>query len=423
MAPAAREQGATDSAMLARLLATERITGALPQPASLVQRVAVFSEAFLPKVDGVTRSALLTIRYLRATGRAVTVFAPSPCLTTLDDVAIHAIPSLPMPLYPETRVAPLWLPALGHLRAFRPDLIHLFSPFGLGSLGMVAGGWLGVPVIANYQTDLPAYAATYGHGYLRRLIIAALAWLHNGCTLTLAPTGATIAELRRWGFRRLRRWERGIDLLRFNPAHYDAAWRQRLLNGRDPSRMIALYVGRLAPDKHIEILKPLAADPRIALTLIGDGSHRAQLDAAFADTDAFFMGAMVGDDLARAYAAADVFAFPGPEETFGQVVLEAMASGLPVVVTDRGGPASLVHAGETGFIVPVDDAQGFIDRVCWLRDNHRARRAMGQAARAGTESRPWLAIMEQLEGHYTEAVRLHQRRSRRRAYETAHRRA
>lgn len=414
--PAPAHAGAAAPDLLERLLSAERIEGAASQPGSPIQRVAVFAEAFLPKIDGVSRSALLTVRYLRATGRAVIVFAPSPCVPSIDGVPVIAVPSLPMPYYPESRVAPVWPPALRPLRAFRPDLIHLFSPFGLGTLGMLAGSWLGAPVIANYQTDLPAYSTTYGFGALRGLIIEALAWLHNGCTLTLAPTEAAIGELRRWGFRRLRRWERGIDLSRFHPDRRTTEWGARLRNGRDPARAVALYVGRLAPDKHLTALLPLAADPGIALTIIGEGSHRGALEAAFAGTDAFFMGALVGEDLARAFAAADMFVFPGPEETFGQAVLEAMASGLPAIVTERGGPASLVRDGVSGFVVPVDDGAQFVDRARRLGVEPSARLAMGRAARAAAEGRPWLAIMNQLEHHYTEAAALYARRERLRRY-------
>jgi len=393
---------------LEMLLAAEKVHGATPID-SKIKRVAILTEAFLPKVDGVSRSALLTLRYLKSTGREVMIFAPKPSISDIDDVPVISIPSLPMPGYPETRVAPIWPPIYNRLRAFKPDLIHLFSPFGLGAMGMIAGAWLKVPVIANYQTDLPAYAHSYGYGFMGQRFKGALRYLHNGCTLTLAPSVTTLDELRGWGFKRLRLWERGIDLDRFSPTQRHPQWRDKLLNGRKPTRIVALYVGRMAKDKHIEALHDLAKEPGVALTLIGSGSHQPDLQKVFSDTDAYFAGALVGDDLSHAYASADVFVFPGPEETFGQVVLEAMSSALPVIVTSRGGPQTMVTDGKNGFIVPVDDSAAFVEKVRGLRDAPLLRAEMRQAARSYAETRPWIKIMQELENYYEEATRLNRR--------------
>jgi glycosyltransferase involved in cell wall biosynthesis len=167
----------------------------------------------------------------------------------------------------------------------------------------------------------------------------------------------------------------------------------------------------MAREKHLETLRLVTADPGLALTLIGGGSYRDEVQRVLSRNggDPHFMGYLIGDDLADAYAAADVFVFPGPEETFGQVVLEAMASGLPVVVSDRGGPQTLVREGETGYICPAHNAKAFAERVRKLRDNPELRRQMGTQARSDAESRPWLGVMRQLERYYDEAVRLYRR--------------
>ncbi len=399
------------------LLRTERVMGAQPQPHSPIQRVAIFAEAFLPKVDGVSRTALLTIKYLQSTGRQVVVFAPAPTIDRIGETVVHGVPSLWMPFYSEVRVTPPWPLLLPTLRDFKPDLIHLFSPASLGVLGMAAGEWLDVPVIANYQTDLPAYMNSYGFNLLRQPMIDFLRFLHNGCHLTLAPSRATLDELRGWGFRRLRLWERGIDTTRFDPALRDPVWRTRLLAGRDPSRLLVLYVGRIARDKHLPTLHRLAQEPGAALTFVGGGDYQTELAELFADTDAHFAGKLYGDDLARAYASADAFAFPGAEETFGQVVLEAMASGLPVIVPDRGGPQTMVREGENGFVVPVDDGEAFADRARQFHHDPALRLRMSQAARTFATERPWITIMRQLEGYYSEAFYQHRGLQARRAAE------
>src|SRR5258708_39002565 len=165
----------------------------------------------------------------------------------------------------------------------------------------------------------------------------------------------------------------------------------------------------MAKEKHLEPLRDIAADHSLALTLIVGGNYLADIQQVLAATDAHFTGYLVGDDLANAFAAADVFVFPGPAETFGQVVLEALASGLPAIVTDHGGPATIVKDGQTGFICAVDDAAAFADRVRSLRDNPERRTLMAHEARQAAEQRPWLAIMWQLEGYYAEATGLHAR--------------
>jgi phosphatidylinositol alpha 1,6-mannosyltransferase len=399
-------------ALLDKVLASESIdttTLSAGEITSTVKRVAIFTEAFLPKVDGVSRTALLTIRYLESTGRDLIVFAPAPTLDKISHTRVHGIPSLWLPFYTETRATPPWPLLLPRLRAFKPDLIHLFSPFGLGAMGMLAGDWLRVPVIANYQTDLPAYALEYGYGFLWSTVVGALRFIHNGCHLTLAPSRATMAELKTWGFRRVRLWERGVDTVRFDPARRSQARRGRLLAGRDKNRLLVLYVGRMAKEKHLETLHDIACEPGVALTLVGGGNYLPTIRRVMADTDAHFTGYLTGDDLADAFAAADVFVFPGSAETFGQVVLEAMASGLPVIVTNRGGPQTLVEDGCSGFVCAVDDAAAFADRVRLLRDDPALRQRMGQQARRSAENRPWLAIMRQLERYYAEAETLHRR--------------
>lgn len=400
---------------IAAIIAAESSALGQPLPSEAlcaeVRRVALFTEAFLPKVDGVSRTALLTIRHLQRSGRDLIVFAPYPAPAHIEGTPIYSVPSLWLPSYPETRVALLWLPILERLRAFQPDLIHLFSPFTLGFIGMLGGGALGVPVVANYQTDLPGYAHSYGAPHFAPLFKAILRYIHNGCTLNLVPTLIVLAQLRAWRFKRLRLWGRGVDTTRFTPARRSAAWRERLCNGRKGALGIALYVGRMAREKHLETLREVAGDPDIALTLIGDGEHLPQVKQILGENGrtAHFIGHLLGNDLADAYAAADVFVFPAVRETFGQVILEAMASGLPVIAADQGGSAALIRHGETGFLVPAHDAAAFHERTCQLLTDAALRRRMSAAARAYAEQHAWSAVMRDLEGYYAEATRLGRR--------------
>lgn len=373
-----------------------------------IQRVAIVAEAFLPKVDGVTKTAYLTLRYLQQTGREVLVIAPDIAPNQIGASRIIPMPSIGMPLVPETRVA-LPHPAVNrHLREFQPDLIHLFSPAFMSFNAMIAGHRMGIPVIANYQTDVPGYVVEYGFGLLARPAREWLRYVHNRCHLTLAPSQFTARQLRQWGYHRLRLWGRGVDSDRFHPKHRSTAMRERLLNGRDPASLLCIYVGRLAAEKRIDLLLDVARTPGVALTIIGDGARKEHLETLFAGTNTHFTGYLYGDDLAHAFASSDVFLFTGPCETFGQVVQEAMASALPCVVINQGGVPDLVEDGKTGYICPPNPLV-FANAVITLRDNPTLRQEMAHNSRCFAEERPWSAIMHQLEGHYREAVRMNTR--------------
>lgn len=374
-----------------------------------VKKVAIFAEAFLPKLDGVSKSAYLTLQYLEKTGREVIVFAPDIAPTQVSSSQVVPLRSVGMPFAPETRVGLMPNPIVGKiLEDFQPDLIHLFSPAMLGVNGLLAGLNRKIPVIANYQTDLPGYTEHYGFNLLGKGLRDWLRTLHNRCHLTLVPSQYTLDQLHDWGYHRLRTWGRGVDGNRFNPSHRSQAWRERLLNGRDPNSLVCIYVGRLAHEKRVDLLLEVAKLPGVALTIIGDGAMREELEATFAGTDTYFMGYLVGEDLSHAFASADVFTFTGPNETFGQVVQEAMASGLPSVVINEGGVGELVIKDKTGYTCD-SQSQSFVNAVQRLRDNPELRQAMSINARLIAEQRPWEVIMDQLEGYYAEAVALNER--------------
>ena len=273
---------------------------------------------------------------------------------------------------------------------------------------MLAGRRRNLPVIANYQTDLPSYTRHYGVPFMEQPTRDWLRYIHNGCHLTLVPSRYTLRQLQSWGYRRLRRWGRGVNGYKFNPKHRSREWREWLLHGRDPSSMICVYVGRLANEKRVDLLLEVAHTPGIALTIIGDGALRDELQSLFAGTDTYFTGYLYGNDLAHAYASADVFMFTGGAETFGQVVQEAMASGLPAVVINQGGITDLVKEGETGYLC-VDDPHAFAAVARRLRDNPSLRRWLSQNARRYARNHPWSTVMAELEDHYSEAIRLNER--------------
>jgi phosphatidylinositol alpha 1,6-mannosyltransferase len=388
--------------------AYELISSQYPSNLAPVKRVAILTESFLPKVDGVSKTSYLTVRYLQETGRDVLIFGPDIAVPSIGPSEVVSIPSLAIPSATETRLA-LPIPYIAkRLQVFKPDLIHLASPALMTVSGMALGRELNIPVVANYQTDLPGYAAQYGFPIFTEPLRGWLRYLHNGCHINLVPSELVKNELKKYGFRRLRVWGRGVNIERFNPNHYSATMRERLLNGRDPDSLLVIFVGRLANEKRVDLLRDLADIPKVSLTIIGDGHMRDELEQLFAGTRTHFTGYMYKDELATAFASADAFFFAGSNETFGQVVQEAMASGLATVVTNQGAVGELVQEGKTGFVVE-DNRRAFADAAHLLQNKRTLLREMSENARAVAETRPWSAIMSQLESYYHEALIMNQR--------------
>jgi glycosyltransferase involved in cell wall biosynthesis len=221
-------------------------------------------------------------------------------------------------------------------------------------------------------------------------------WIHNQADLNLCPSHYTRAELEAHGFERVRVWRHGVDQERFSPLYRDDAWRERL-SGGCPEAPVLLYVGRLAPEKRVDWLRPvLDAVPEARLAVVGDGPARPTLEALFAGTHTVFTGYLRGLDLSRAYASADVFCFPSANETFGNVVLEAMASGLPAVAPRSGGPVDQVSDGENGLLTDPEDPRAFVDAARRLVADRPTCQQLGRGARAYAESQSWEAILDDL---------------------------
>lgn len=375
-----------------------------------VQRVALITEAFLPKVDGVSKLTALTARHHLNMGREVLIYAPSLTIgdlrtpAHLDGARVVAVPSLHLPLVPpESRLGFPYL-KLGDLWRFQPDLIHLFSPAALAWTGVHYTRYHRVPLVANYQTDLPGYTQRYGVGGLEGVAWAYVRHLHSKATLTLVPTQHNLRDLRERGFQRLRLWQRGADMVCFSPAHRSAEMRRRLLGGRPADSLLVLYVGRLAREKRIDLLREVADLDGVALAIVGDGPLRGELERMFAGR-VTFTGYLTGADLSAAYASADVFGFTGINEVAGQVVIEAMASGLPVLLPNAGGIVDYVTHGAEGYVCAIDPAD-YARYVRILRDYPDRRRAMAAAARAFAGRLSWEDTMIRLERLYTEALEI-----------------
>ncbi|MDW8214396.1 MAG: glycosyltransferase family 1 protein [Roseiflexaceae bacterium] len=367
-------------------------------------RIALITETFLPNVNGIVTTLCRLLEHLHNEGHEALLFAPQGAPASYAGAQVIPLRGVPFPLYPDIRFTPPQPGIVPALRKFRPDLIHLAGLMVLGPAARFAARQLRIPAIATYHTNLPAYSVHYGLGALRQAAYSYLRWIHNACALTLCPSSAILADLRERGFRRLRLWGRGVDTVRFHPAHRRDDWRAAV--GARADERVLLYVGRLAAEKRLDLLAEALRDMEgIRLVLVGDGPARPQLERRFAGMPVTFTGFLNGHDLAVAYASSDVFVFPSDTETFGQVVQEAMASGLPVVAARAGGVIDLVRDEETGVFFAPGSAYSLRTAVSRLVANPGLSSAYGQAGRAAAEQRSWPRVLDELMGYYRRALR------------------
>jgi phosphatidylinositol alpha 1,6-mannosyltransferase len=360
-------------------------------------RVAIITESFPPDVNGVAHSVLRVAELLADSGHHPLVIAPQPPRGRRGDsfaFPVVRVPAVPLPGYPSFRLGRPSHRVRDALIAHRTEVVHLASPVCLGAHGAAVAGRLGLPAVAVYQTDLPAYARAYRLGRAGE----AFAWhwlrgIHNSTARTLAPSTATATGLHAQGIENVWLWGRGVDTGRFDPARRSQEVRSALGN-----ELLVGYVGRLATEKRVERLAGITALEGVRLVIVGAGPAEAMLRQHL--PGATFLGERRGDELAAIYASLDVFVHSGPYETFGQTLQEAAASGLPVVAPAAGGPLDLVEDGVTGYLVPPEDPDAFTSAVARLAADPGMRAAFGAAGRRKVLGRTWPVLTMELVGHY-----------------------
>ncbi len=364
-------------------------------------RIAFFTETFLPKVDGIVTRLTKTVQHLVTTGDEVLIFCPEGAPETFLGAKVVGVPALPLPLYPELKLA-LPRPAVSEaLDRFRPDVVHVVNPAVLGLGGIWLARTRGLPLVASYHTHLPKYLEHYGMGMLEPLLWELLKTAHNQAQLNLCTSSAMVSELAAKGIQHTALWQRGVDTDLFRPSLRSQAMRARLHGDYDDTGNLLLYIGRLSAEKQIERIRPvLAALPQTRLALVGDGPYRQQLERLFEGTATTFVGYLAGEDLAAAYASGDAFLFPSSTETLGLVLLEAMAAGCPVVGANRGGIPDIVSHGENGCLYDPDDPPSLIAAVNALLGDREARRTLRVSAREEAERWNWASATDQLKGYY-----------------------
>jgi phosphatidylinositol alpha 1,6-mannosyltransferase len=371
-------------------------------------RIAYFTESLLPLVDGVSLTLARLFGTLERQGVDFRVFSPFQPDTTLSwSDRVDPVRYVHFPPYPDYRVSlPFAQKRLAaELDRYTPDLVHVVSPTPMAVWAQRYAARHKLPAVSSFHTNFVSYFRYYGVRPLEKLGWMYLRWFYNRCAMTYAPSPAMVRELRDRGIRNVELWSRGIDLARFGPRFRDPVLRDTV--GADESTPILLMVSRLVREKDLADLVEvdrILHERRVQFrfVLVGDGPMREELEAAL--PNAHFAGHRTGEALARWYASSDVFVFPSTTETFGNVVLEALASGLPAVVVNRGGPPDQIQHGETGFIARANDPVDLADRLEPLLRDGSLRSQMGRRAAEEAADRDWAVINGRLIESYARVI-------------------
>jgi len=363
-------------------------------------RLALVTETYPPEVNGVAMTNDRLRRGLEARGHRVLLLRPRRADRPRGEAGVLEVPSVPLPGYPGLRMGlPPFLRMHRALQAFQPDLLHIATegPLGWGSLAWARR--LRVPVSSTFHTNFHRYCGDYGASFLRGTALGYLRAFHNRCQLTTVPDERLRGELERAGFARTALLGRGVDIGLFSPARRDENLRRAW--GARPGDRVVLFVGRIAAEKNLPLFleavhRARREDARIRAVVVGDGPLRQRLEREWPGV--VFAGMRHGEDLGRHYASGDAFWFGSLSETYGNVVAEAMSSGLDVLTFDYAAGRQLIRDGVNGRLVPEGEEGGFLEAArAWAREPGDVS-GRQREARATAESMPWSRMLDRFEG-------------------------
>ena len=370
-------------------------------------RIAYVTETWPPELNGVSLTVERTVRHLRARGHIVELIRPrQPGQAALDASDELRTAGCVIPMYPDLRFGLARAATLTRrFEASRPELVHLATPGPLAWAALAASRSLRVATTSDFRTNFHRYSQHYGLGFLSGTVLGVLRRFHNSTDRSFVPTRASQRELAAAGFRNLTVVGRGVDTVQFTPAARSEALRRRWQAGDDAP--VYLAVGRIAAEKNVALAlrafdAVLVRQPKARMVVVGDGPAKASLAAAH--PHAVFTGPVRGAELAAHYASADVFLFPSLSDTFGNVVLEALASGLAVVSFDCAAAAEHVVDGVSGRLASPGDDAGYIAAACDLALAPRALASYGVAAIAAARRASWDDVLARFEARLVDTV-------------------
>lgn len=372
-------------------------------------RIAIVTEVFLPKIDGVVTRLIRTIEQLAEMGHEVAIFAPGNPPESFAGFPVYKLPSLSFWVYPEIKFAVPPVKFWKQMRDFDPDVIHAVNPIWSAALGVFAAKRDAYPLVCSYHTNVPDYVDALGIGWTRGMATGAIRWLHNQAQVNLCTSDPMIEKASAMGIERLTLWPKAVDTVGYHPSKATTQARKLLTNDHPDSPLVT-YIGRISKEKDLERLNDVMKlvrkqVPGTRLGIVGGGPNLQKLQDSFDPSFATFTGYLSGEELAAAFASGDVFVFPSATETLGLVALESFASAVPVVGTNAGGIPFVIDDGKTGYLIDADgtDADWAEALISLLQDPTR-RAQMGTAARQEAEKFSWRESTEALVRAYETAV-------------------
>ncbi|MGG3927937.1 glycosyltransferase family 1 protein [Metabacillus fastidiosus] len=370
-------------------------------------KIAIFTDTFAPDVNGVARTLKRFTDYLESNGHEFIVFAPESTKESLFSSHIHRFTSMPFFLYPECRLAlPNMIQVKAKLQQFKPDLIHVATPFNIGLCGIHYAKKLNIPLVGSYHTDFDQYLSYYDLQIFSKFLWKYMHWFHRSFEKIFVPSQETLEQLRKQKFKNLYIWGRGVDCNLFHP-YYSADDVVQKYNIKE--KFLLSYVGRLAPEKDIDTLLqlshnlPEAIRKNVHWLIVGDGPSKEEMMNQ-APANMTFAGYLTGEDLAKVYASSDLFVFPSPTETFGNVVLEAHATGTPVIGANSGGVKNIIQQGRTGYLCEPKNIDQFSNAIITLLTNPILQLQMSNQAHKYALTQTWDSIFNGLLGEYKEVI-------------------
>ncbi|WP_029089213.1 glycosyltransferase family 4 protein [Brevibacterium album] len=372
-------------------------------------RIALFTEVFLPKIDGVVTRLTRSLEQLAELGHEVVVFAPGTPPASFAGFDVVPVRSVPFkPWYPELQVG-LPTPSIARtMERFHPHVVHAVNPVWLAAYGTLSARRRHLPLVASFHTDVPSYTRRLGLEWITDTTSRWITRMHNLAEVNLCTSQQMVQRAAGAGIGNVRLWPKAVDTRAYSPARASAAMRARLTAGHPEDRLL-VYVGRLSKEKDLLLLREAYArlPEDVRLAFVGSGPFREELEREFAGTRTVFTGYMSGEELASAYASADLFAFPSTTETLGLVALESMASGVPVVGARAGGIPFAVRDGVGGLLHEPGDAADLAAKIMRVLDDSALAARLSAGGRAEAEASSWAAATEALVGAYEEAVERH----------------
>jgi len=370
-------------------------------------KIALYSGTYVKDKDGAVKSIYQLVSSFRKNGHQLNVWSPD--VSNADNhngLTVYKTPAVPLPLYPDYKVGFFNAETRRQLDAFAPDIVHISTPDIIGRAFLLYARKNGIPVASAFHTDFPSYLSYYHLGFAEKYAWKYLTWFYNICDIVLAPNESVRCKLREKNIGNVEIWSRGIDRELFDPLRRSDTLRE---SWDASGKTVIVYAGRFVLYKDIEIVMKVyerfiesGYSARVKFVLIGSGPEEAEMKRRM--PDAIFTGYLTGELLPQAYASGDIFFFPSTTEAFCNVALEAIASGLPAVVSDGGGCRNIIDRSGGGFVARAGDVEDFFVKCLDLHENPERYQELRSLGLAYAESQSWSVVNGVVIDHYRQLV-------------------